>query len=197
MPLIRGGKRSVMDTIVTLIVNSGIFAVLLGLLASVITLAKKQIDARVAEVAANIKDTNIKSAVSTAENCIETVVYETAQTTVDALKSASADGKLTTDDASTIKADAVAKIKQLMSDEVYNSLHTIFGDADAWIESKLEAAVKDLKIKSPAAVLAASDIQTADAAQSAALAQTGAIQPELTAETVGASSAAEAVPTAG
>lgn len=149
-----------MNNITNIILNSGILATLLGLLGSAITLGKKALDAKAAQLEAQVKDANIRNALTTAESTISAVVGETAQTTVDAIKSVSADGKLTPDDAQKIKDAAASKIRQLMSDNVYASLHSVIADVDAWIESKIEAAVKELKLKSPAAAAVIGTIQT-------------------------------------
>lgn len=138
------------NTVFNILAQSGILALLLGLLASLLTLAKKMVDAKIGEITAKIKDANLRGAVETAENCVTTVVFELSQTLVDDLKTLSTDGKLTPADAAKIKASAVEKSRQLMSDEVYGSLQTVFGDADAWISSKIEAGVKQLKIRAAA-----------------------------------------------
>jgi hypothetical protein len=129
-----------------LLVQSGIFAVLLGLVVSGIKYGKTYLDAKTAETTAKIKDANVKSAINTAEDCVTTVVSELAQTTVEALKAQSADGKLTAEDAESIKATALAKSQSLMSDDVICTLNTVFGNAETWVGSKIEAAVKASKL---------------------------------------------------
>jgi hypothetical protein len=136
-------------SIVNLIEQSGIAVALLGLLASAIAYGKTYLDARTKEATAKIQDTNIKNAVDAVENCATTVVYELAQTTVDDLKAKSADGKLTADEIAQLKADSLAKVKQLIGTDVYGTIHTVFGNAEAWITSTIEAAVKSLKLNSP------------------------------------------------
>ena len=129
-----------------LFIQSGLFVVLLGLIVSAIKFAKAYIDAKTAEITSKITDTNIKNAINRAENCVTTVVLEMAQTVVDDLKSKSADGKLTDDEIKQIQADALAKVKQLVSTDVYNTLGIVFGDVEAWIKSKIEAEVKKTKM---------------------------------------------------
>ena len=129
----------------SLLIQSGLLAAVLGLVISGLKCAKTYIDAKTAEATAKIKDSNVQSALNAAEDCVTTVVLEMAQTVSDDLKAKSADGKLTADDAAKIKEDAVAKIQALLSDDVTNTLNTVFGDAEAWVRSKIEAAVKQLK----------------------------------------------------
>lgn len=132
--------------IFNIIVQSGLLGVLLGLVISGIKCAKAYIDAKSAEATANIKDSNIKSALNTVENCITTVVLELSQTVVDDLKASSADGKLTPDEIAKIKSDAVSKVEALLSTDVSSTLNQVFGDAQAYISSKIEAEVKKLKL---------------------------------------------------
>lgn len=127
------------------LIQSGLLATLLGFVVSVIKCAKVYIDAKTAEATAKIKNYNIKNAINAAEDCITTVVEELAQTTADDLKAKSADGKLTAEDAAKIKADAIAKVEALLSDDVQKAVAQIFGDTEQWISSKVEAAVRQLK----------------------------------------------------
>jgi hypothetical protein len=127
------------------ILQSGLLGVLLGLVVSGVKCAKTYIDTKTAESASKIKDTNINNAVNISENCVSTVVLEMAQTVVDDLKAKSADGKLSPDEIQQIKSDAINKVQTLISTDVYNTLGSVFGDANAWIKSKIEAAVKELK----------------------------------------------------
>jgi hypothetical protein len=127
-------------------IQSGFFGMLLGLVISGVKYAKTYLDAKTAETSAKIKDTNIKSAVNSAENCVTTVVLEMAQTVVDDLKSKSTDGKLSSDEIKQIHSDAVDKVHTLLSNDAFNTISTVSGDAEAWISSKIEAAVKKLKL---------------------------------------------------
>jgi hypothetical protein len=131
--------------VLNVILQSGLLGVLLGLVVSGVKCAKTYIDTKTAESASKIKDTNINNAVNISENCVSTVVLEMAQTVVDDLKAESADGKLTEDEIKQIQADSLAKIEKLITSDVYNTLGSVFVDANAWIKSKIEAAVKELK----------------------------------------------------
>jgi hypothetical protein len=132
--------------IFNILVESGLFAVLLGLVISGIKYAKTYLDAKTAETAAKIKNENIKNAVKSAEDCISTVVLELSQTVVDDLKRQSADGKLTQAEADKIKQTAVEKVNSLLSTNVRDTLNTVYGDLNEWIKSKIEADVKSNKM---------------------------------------------------
>jgi hypothetical protein len=158
--------------VINALVQSGLLATFLGLAVSGIKCAKTFIDTKTAEATAKIQNANIKSAVEHAEDCITTVVTELSQTTVDALKSASADGKLTAEDAATIKATALAKVQSLLSENVTTTISSIYGNAEAWTASKIEAAVKNLKSISTVTASAVTPIVTVDTASSATNAST-------------------------
>lgn len=135
--------------IVNTVISSGLLAAVLGLVLSAAKYAKTWVDAKTTEVTAKIKNATVKHAVSTAEDCATTVAYKMSQTVVDDLKAASADGKLTAEEAAQVKANALAEVKTILSEDVINTVHTEFGDADAWLTSKIEAAVKQLHIAAP------------------------------------------------
>lgn len=138
--------------IFNVLIQSGLFAVLLGLVVSAVKFAKSYIDAKTAETTAKIKDAYIKNAVSSAEDCVTTVVLKMAQTVVDDLKVKSADGKLTDDEIKQIQSDSLAEVEKLVSSDVYNTLGTVFGDTEAWIKCKIEAEVKKIKMNSTASL---------------------------------------------
>lgn len=135
--------------IVSTVLQSGLLAAALGLVVSGARYAKSWVDAKTAVVTAKIKDTNIKHAVNTAEDCVTTTVYKMAQTTTDDMKAAAADGKLTAEEAAQIKANALAEVKSLIGTNVSNTLDTVFADTNEWLKSKIEAAVKQLHIDAP------------------------------------------------
>ncbi|HEX2938460.1 MAG TPA: hypothetical protein VHO66_06015 [Ruminiclostridium sp.] len=132
--------------IFTMLMSSGLFVVLLGLVISIIKFGKTWIDSKTAETAARIKDLNIRNAVEAAEDCVSTVVLDMAQTVVDDLKEKSADGKLTNDEIASIQKDALTRVEKLITTDVFNTIDTVFGDAQTWLKFKIEAEVKKLKL---------------------------------------------------
>jgi hypothetical protein len=154
--------------IVGIIIQSGILAAALGFVVSVFRYGKALADAKTQEVTAKIKDQNLKQAATTAEDCITTAVLEIAQTTVDDLKEAAADGKLTDEEKEQVKAAAFSRAKELISTDVFSALDSITGNVDEWIKSKIEAAVKKLAVDSPVAVTVVQSAAPASSNQSAA-----------------------------
>jgi Flp pilus assembly secretin CpaC len=132
--------------IFTMLMSSGLFVVLLGLVISIIKFGKTWIDSKTAETAARIKDLNIRNAVEAAEDCVSTVVLDMAQTVVDDLKEKSADGKLTNDEIASIQKDALTRVEKLITTDVFNTIDTVFGEAQTWLKFKIEAEVKKLKL---------------------------------------------------
>lgn len=156
-------------TVVNYLIQSGYLAAAASVAVSAIKYGKSVLDAKTAQLTANIKNESAKNAVNTAEDCVSTVVSELSQTTVESLKAAAADGKLTAADAAEIKATAFQKAQALMSDDVIHTLNTLYGDAEAWTNSKIEAAVKALKANTVSTAPAAALLQsTANTDSSAA-----------------------------
>jgi hypothetical protein len=114
-----------LSDILTLLINSGLLAVLLGFATRGIKAAKEYADTKAAEATAKIKDTNERNAINAVEQAATTVVAKLAQTSVDSLKAASADGKLTAADAVNIKAAALNQVQALLTDDVTQTIHTI------------------------------------------------------------------------
>lgn len=140
--------------VINAVISSGLLAAVLGLVLSAAKYAKTVVDAKAAEVAAKIKNADVKHAVDTAADCATTVAYKMAQTVVDDLKAASADGKLTAEEAAQVRTNALREVKMILSNDVIDTIHTEFGDANAWLQSKIEAAVKQLHIDAPAPAVA-------------------------------------------
>lgn len=131
--------------IADLIVSSGIAVALLTLVAGGVKYLGAYLSSKADILNAQIKDQNLKNAANTAENALYTAVSETLQTTVTDLKDKSADGKLTAPEMEQIKSDTLAKAKQIIGDKVLASLGEIYGDVDAYLSSRLESFVLDLK----------------------------------------------------
>lgn len=128
-----------------MLVSSGLFAVLCGFVVSIIRCLKSYIDSKTAENAENLRNTNIQNAVTTAESCVTTVVLKMAQTVADDLKEKAADGKLTQEERSAIKTNALSEITKLLGDDVIASLQSVYTDVGKWLDDKLEASVRALK----------------------------------------------------
>ena len=141
------------NEVVNMVIQSGLLAALLALVISGITYGKAWLDAKTKEMNTGIKDKNVKNAISTAEDCVTTAVLEMSQTVADDIKAKSADGKLTDYEAVQIKADALARVKQLIGAEGETAINSIFGDGEAWLISKIEAAVKINKSSSNATLV--------------------------------------------
>jgi hypothetical protein len=79
-------------------------------------------------------------------------VQEVARTFVDELKSAAADGKLTSDEAATARARATLRARDLLGTEGLAAVKAALGGADqaaieAWIVAKVEQAVTAAKAR--------------------------------------------------
>lgn len=79
------------------------------------------------------------------------VVKKLNQTTVEGLKAAAADGKLTSEEITTIGKTARIDIITIIGPAGLAALRDAYGDLDALITAKIEAAVSDVKTAGKAA----------------------------------------------
>lgn len=80
-------------------------------------------------------------------DAVETTVKETQQTTIKEARRASEDGRITKEEALTIRDDAVARVRVYLGANGVKHLEKVFDKdrVDAVIRSKIEAAVHDVK----------------------------------------------------
>ncbi len=120
--------------------------VLLALLSALGTLAvyyvkllttriKNDIEAMEDEQAAKIA----RRVINDAESLILTAIEEVHQTYTMDIKAASEDGKLTKEEATEALNRAVNRVMDLMPDEMYESLQSLFPDVEEWIIAKIQS----------------------------------------------------------
>lgn len=81
------------------------------------------------------------------ENIVVTVVAQLLQTTVNTIKEKSEDGKLTTEECLEIKQKAIEQVLNILGDAAKEELQKAFGDVNAYLDAKIEAAVLASKNK--------------------------------------------------
>lgn len=83
---------------------------------------------------------------------VSTIVSETQQTTVEALKAAAADGKITAEEAAELKDGAISRVRGYLGKRGLKELETVFDRdmIDKVIASKIEAEIAQMKLFSPA-----------------------------------------------
>ena len=96
------------------------------------------------EYSDQLNNETLRKYVTDANDIIATIVLSVSQTYVDAMKKA---GKFTPEAQETAKNMAVEKAKQLISDASRNAIITMYNDFDAYIESQIEALVRETKIE--------------------------------------------------
>ena len=84
----------------------------------------------------------IKDLVASAEKIVTDAVTATNQTLVDDLKK---DGKFDAAAAKTAFEQTKAAILKILPEDTKNALATLYGDVDAWLTSKIESTVKNVK----------------------------------------------------
>lgn len=92
-----------------------------------------------------LKNELIASAIERVTRTAETVVDQLNQTVVAKLKAAASDGKLTSDDALSIKKTAIDTVKMQLTEGIKENAALGINDLTSFIESKVEQAVGKLK----------------------------------------------------
>lgn len=158
---------NVMQIVNTIIAAGGVSA-LAGLVVSGTRYLKARADAETAKITTGIKNDTIKAALEKGEDAATTAVLEIAQTTVDDLKAKAADGKLTPEEAQQAKNAAVRRALSMLSDAAIQTINTESGNAQVWIEAKIEAAVKKAKAQFPVALASGLTVNVAPPQQTVA-----------------------------
>lgn len=120
-----------------------------------------------------------------ATDAVEQAVTYTAQTFVDALK---AEGAFTKEKQLEAFQKARDKVLEILGDTTVKALGEIYGDFDAWVDTKIEQVCRE--IKTPEADKTAATTAAATAASVATTIATTAVQ-QIAAEAVPATAAAE------
>lgn len=145
-----------------------------------------------AQIEKEIDNETVSKYMDMAVDAVAQAVAFTAQTFVDALK---AEGKFTKEKQLEAFQKAKGKALEILGDTVVKALNEVYGDFDAWIETKIEQACR--ADKAPTAKQAADTAATTAAATAASVATTIAttavqqIAAEVPAQGVEANSAAE------
>lgn len=145
-----------------------------------------------AQIEKEIDNETVSKYMDMAVDAVAQAVAFTAQTFVDALK---AEGKFTKEKQLEAFQKAKGKALEILGDTVVKALNEVYGDFDAWIETKIEQACR--ADKAPTAKQAADTAATTAAATAASVATTIAttavqqIAAEAPAQGVEANSAAE------
>ena len=102
-------------------------------------------NAKVVEIAAKTKDARLKAVIADVGSAVATAVDSLAQTTVESLKAASADGKLTADDAKSILNQAAAKAETMLTADTIAFVQEQSKDVGEYLIDKIEAYIKSQK----------------------------------------------------
>lgn len=102
-------------------------------------------NAKVAEIAAKTKDARLKAVIADVGSAVATAVDSLAQTTVESLKAASADGKLTADDAKSILNQAATKAETMLTADTIAFVQEQSKDVGEYLVDKIEAYIASKK----------------------------------------------------
>lgn len=119
--------------------------ILMGLLILLMGHVKRFVQEKIAL----IEDEKIQklsmNALQRAEDIADKVVKNMQQTTVQALKEASSDGKLTKEEIERIRKNTAQDIQSLMTQDLYDALEQTVSDVNLYMGSLIESKVLDLK----------------------------------------------------
>lgn len=97
-----------------------------------------------AKIGQNNKLSNIKAAISQVTQAAQTTVGELQQTTVEAMKAAAADGKLTEDQIRTLKADLLRMTREKLAEPTVQLLEAAKLDINAMIQGAAEDLINQM-----------------------------------------------------
>ena len=127
------------DPIVLELVNVG-----LDILAKAAIAAIGLAGAWAAKIGQNNKLANIKAAIGQVTQAAQTTVGELQQTTVEAMKAAAADGKLTEDQIRTLKADLLRMTREKLAEPTVQLLEAAKLDINAMIQGAAEDLINQM-----------------------------------------------------
>lgn len=97
-----------------------------------------------AKIGQNNKLANIKAAIGQVTQAAQTTVGELQQTTVEAMKAAAADGKLTEDQIRTLKADLLRMTRKKLAEPTVQLLEAVKLDINAMIQGAAEDLINQM-----------------------------------------------------
>ena len=97
-----------------------------------------------AKIGQNNKLANIKAAIGQVTQAAQTTVGELQQTTVEAMKAAAADGKLTEDQIRTLKADLLRMTRKKLAEPTVQLLEAAKLDINAMIQGAAEDLINQM-----------------------------------------------------
>lgn len=97
---------------------------------------------------AHAKSEYQRGVVSRLADAVATIVAETQQTTVEALKAAASDGKITAAEATEVKEGAISRVRGYLGQRGLKELENVFDREmiDKVIASKIEAEIAQMKL---------------------------------------------------
>lgn len=130
-----------------MLVQSGLLIVLIGIAVKGLNLLGALIDAKTAEIANNVQNVKLREYLLSAENSVKTGVLTVAQELGDSLKERASDGKLSDEDKKILKELCIEKVTLMIGNDVKKAVTVLKGDFDSWLNSSIEAFIKESKTK--------------------------------------------------
>lgn len=87
----------------------------------------------------------VQESINLVQETVNSVVVYLNTTTVDKIKEASKDGKLTKEEATAVFNEAKREIKKILTGDTLQLVSKVIGDVDAWIDVLIEKFVSENK----------------------------------------------------
>lgn len=112
------------------------------------------IEIKVTEIKERTKNEKIKACIDIVADDAINIVYMLNQTVVEGLKEGSLDGRLTAADAANIKSMAFNMLLNTLSQDVKDTINSVYGDLDTYLNNVIEKTVVKAKNESAAKIAA-------------------------------------------
>jgi cyanate lyase len=140
----------------SLLVSSGLLAVLLAVAMSALKLGKAWLDAKTEELRERISSQKVRDALAQGETAVWNAVLQTAQLEADAFRKAAEDGKLTDEEKAKLRNIAKERALSFLTEDAINLIRENVRDFDEWLNALIEKVVRADNARQAAAAKGAS-----------------------------------------
>jgi hypothetical protein len=130
------------EQFLSLLVSSGLLAVVLAVAISALKLGKAWLDAKTEELRERIKSEKVRNALAQGETAVWNAVLQTAQQEADAFRRAAADGKLTDEEKAELRDIAKNRALSFLTEDVIDLITENVRDFDEWLNALIEKVVR-------------------------------------------------------
>lgn len=126
--------------------TTALATILIALLGLLTAYVRKYLAEKTASLKADAKITEMDYFLRKGIDLIDTVVKATNQSLVDGIKAASADGKITEEEAKAIFNTTKDNVMASMTPQIKQSIESVYGDINNFIQQQIEACVRQNRL---------------------------------------------------